>query len=348
MRQKKLLKFLLPVAFLALVLSCSVSRHVPQGKNAVYIEKELKLGSSNQSVIVRGNNKDNPVLVHLHGGPGYPLFPFIDDFAEIEKHFTVVYWEQRGTGKSFDRNLNPESMNTDTLLNDLNELIDWTRTNIDTSRVFLWGHSWGSNLGMLYISKHPEKVKAYIGSGQSVNLLENERQCLNFSITNAKKEHNKKALKELSKIDTLKYTLKSALAVRKWVYSFGGIVHSNYKEKSYINLEIVKKVFKTPEYSFANKINILLNSKYSGIELWDDMMQINLFKQVKEVNCPVYFFEGKYDAIVSSKLAFKYYEMLKANKGKKIIWFNKSAHRTFTEEPKKFITELLKIKNSAK
>lgn len=331
-----------------IIVACSLTREIPNGKQSIFIEKELNLGNSKQSVIIRGEDKNNPILVHLHGGPGYPLFPFIDNFKEIEKHFTMVYWEQRGTGKSFNKKINSESMNTDTLLSDLNHLINWTRNNIDTNAVFIWGHSWGSNLGMLYSAKYPNNVKAYIGTGQSVNLKENERLCLIFAMQKAKAENNKKALKQLKKIDTLNYDLKSALKVRKWIYTYGGIIHKNYQEKNYINSEIVKKVFQTPEYSLLNKWQLVLNSKYSGIELWDDMMAINLFEQVKRVNCPIYFFEGKYDAIVSSKLAAKYYHKLIATKGKKLVWFNNSAHRPHIEEPEKFITELIKVKADAK
>lgn len=344
MHQKTFFKVIFVTLIIAILVSCTVTRSVPKGKNAIYLEKELILGSYKQSVIIRGKDKNNPILLHLHGGPGYPLFPYLDNFSEIEKHFTVVYWEQRGTGKSFRKSLNPNSMHTDSLLRDLNQLIDWTRNTIDTNAVYLWGHSWGSNLGMLYISKYPEKIKAYIGTGQSVNLKENEKQCLNFVFENAKASNNKKALKELVQIDTSEYNLESALTVRKWVYTFGGIVHSNYKEKKYINTDILKKVFQTPEYSFGNKWRLIFNSKYSGKQLWDDMMTINLFKQVKKVDCPVYFFEGKYDAIVSSKLADKYFNELKASKGKHLVWFNKSAHRPHTEEPTKFINELLKVK----
>lgn len=348
MHHKKLIgKIFFFVVISCIVSSCSITRPSPAGKNNIYIEKELTLGNSEQAVIVRGNDKNNPVLIHLHGGPGYPLFPYISNFREIENHFTLVYWEQRGTGKSFNNKLNRRSMHTDTLLSDLNKLIDWTRNTIDSNAVYLWGHSWGSNLGMLYISNFPQKVKAYIGTGQSVNLKENERQCLSFAMQNAKAENNKKALRQLIKIDTVNYSLKSALKVRKWIYTYGGIVHTNYKEKKYINTDIVKQVFKTPEYSFGNKWNLILNSKYSGKELWDDMMTINLFEQVKQVSCPVYFFEGKYDAIVSSKIAAEYFEKLQATKGKQLIWFNNSAHRPHIEEPMKFLSELIKVKANA-
>lgn len=338
----KQISYLILIALL--FTSCTVSRKLPSGTNSIYINKTVALGNYEQSVIVRGQNQSNPVLVFLHGGPGYPLYPYLDNFKKLEKHFTMVYWEQRGTGKSLSNKLNDESMATDSLLRDLNELVDWTRNRLNVEEVFIWGHSWGTNLGMLYIHKHPEKVKAYVGTGQSVNLYQNERLCYEFVKQQATDENNKKALKQIVKIDTNDYSLSDALTVRKWIYNYGGIVHSNYKEKPYINFDIVKQVFKTPEYSTGDKWRLILNSKYSGKTLWDDMMEINLFEQVKTVDCPVYFFEGKYDVIVSSRLAKKYFKYLDAPQGKNIVWFNKSAHRPHIEEPEKFMSEMLKVK----
>jgi pimeloyl-ACP methyl ester carboxylesterase len=90
----------------------------------------------------------------------------------------------------------------------------------------------------------------------------------------------------------------------------------------------------------------MFRSKFSGKTLWNDMMAINLFSQVKSLKVPVYFFLGKYDHIVSSKLASEYFNVLDAKVGKQLIWFNESAHRPQTEEPKKFVKELVKVKES--
>lgn len=331
------------IAGIALLTSCSVPRRLSEKNDAIYNEYHPKLGGYLQSVIVRGQNKNNPVLIHLHGGPGYPLFPYLDNNQELERYFTVVYWEQRGTASSLNYKLNKVSMQTDTLLNDLNDLVNWVQATLDTNKVYLWGHSWGTNLGMLYVSQHPEKVKAYIGTGQSVNLFENERMAYRFVLDSARFNQNKKALRHLLSIDTLDYNLDDALEVRKWIYNYGGIVHAGYTEKPYINFDIVKDVFKTPEYTVADKWRLMLRSKYSGKTLWDDMMKIDLFRQVPKVDVPVYFFEGRYDHIVSCQLAEKYFNFLDAPKGKTLIWFEQSAHRPEIEEPAKFISEMIKV-----
>ena len=61
-----------------------------------------RLGGLDQWVMIRGESIANPPLICLHGGPGFSEMRLMRRFnAPLEKHFTVVYWDQRGTGKSF-------------------------------------------------------------------------------------------------------------------------------------------------------------------------------------------------------------------------------------------------------
>ncbi len=327
-----------------LTVSCSVSRQALPGDTGVYIQENLLVNGVKQSLVIRGQDYRNPVLLHVHGGPGYPLFPYIDNFRQLEKYFTLVYWEQRGTATSLNGKVKKTSMTTDTLLADLKVVSDYVRQRMQVDRLFLWGHSWGSNLGLLYAGQYPEDLFAYIGTGQSVDLFENERLCLQYALEQATADKNTKALKRLSKIDTLDYQLDDALEVRRWLYTYGGIVHQMNTEKPYVNLDIVKDVFKTPEYTFADKTRLLLRSKYSGKTLWDDMMVLDLFDRVKRVEVPVYFCLGRYDHLVSSALASAYFEELEAPQGKELIWFEESAHRPQTEEPEKFLQSMLHIR----
>ncbi|PKP09909.1 MAG: alpha/beta hydrolase [Bacteroidetes bacterium HGW-Bacteroidetes-4] len=336
-------KILLSV-FLFCISGCTGSKIPAPQKATVFYSGMVELGNFQQAVTIRGQNADNPVLIHLHGGPGYPLYPFINDLQPLEEYFTLVYWEQRGTAKSFSKNLPESSMTTDTLLRDLHELIVWTQQKLGVSKVFIWGHSWGTNLGLLYAAKYPEDVLAYVGTGQSVNLMQNERLCYQFACQQAQVHENAEALRELERIDTTNYSLNNALLVRKWIYTYGGVVHQNDKERRYVSRELFAKVMQTPEYTLKNKINLIRNRNFSGETLWDDMMQINLFHQVPKVEVPVYFLLGKHDHLVSSILAAEYFNVLEAPAGKQLIWFNISAHRPHTEESEKFLEWMLKIR----
>ncbi len=297
------------------------------------------IGGVKQAIMIRGENIFNPVMLRLHGGPGYPYFPYLPEdgmLKELEKHFTMVYWEQRGTGASYSRKIKKSSMTVDQFVEDTNEVFEYVRNKLHAEKVYIWGHSWGSNIGILFAEKYPEKVIAYIGTGQSVFPLENERACYQFALEKTDGEINHKGLKELRKIDTIDYQLKDALTVRKWIYSNGGVVYSNGEERSYIDEKMIRRIWKTPQYRFRNKINIILHPYYSGRQLWEDMKEINLFEQAPVLTIPVYFLLGKHDHIVSSALAAKYFEELKDSVGKQLFWFDHSAHRPYLEEPDKF------------
>jgi len=127
----------------------------------------LRLNGIDQWVMIRSESLANPLLILVHGGPGFPEARLLRYFnAPLEKSFTVVYWDQRGTGKSFDSRIAKSSMTVEQFIADLNELVDAVRRRFGKNKISLYGHSWGSALGVLYAARFPEKVAAYVGAGQ--------------------------------------------------------------------------------------------------------------------------------------------------------------------------------------
>jgi pimeloyl-ACP methyl ester carboxylesterase len=126
-----------------------------------------RLGGLDQWVMIRGANVANPLLVLLHGGPGFPEMRLFRSFnSPLEKDYTVVYWEQRGTGKSFDRKIPKSCMTVEQFIADLDELVDAMRKRFEKENIAIYGHSWGSVLGVLYAARFPDKVGVYTGAGQ--------------------------------------------------------------------------------------------------------------------------------------------------------------------------------------
>jgi hypothetical protein len=110
-----------------------------------------RLGGVDQWVMIRGKSVANPPLILLHGGPGLSETVLFRHFnAPLEESFTVVYWDQRGAGKSLDRNVARSSLMVEQLISDLDELVDAVCTRLGKTRVAIFGHSWGSALGPLY------------------------------------------------------------------------------------------------------------------------------------------------------------------------------------------------------
>jgi pimeloyl-ACP methyl ester carboxylesterase len=61
----------------------------------------VQFGDTRQWLLIRGKDRTNPVLLVVHGGPGFPEMPFSHENAQLEEKFVVVHWDHRGAGKSF-------------------------------------------------------------------------------------------------------------------------------------------------------------------------------------------------------------------------------------------------------
>jgi pimeloyl-ACP methyl ester carboxylesterase len=178
----------------------------------------LHIGGIDQWVMIRGESVDNPPLLHLHGGPGFSETRLFRHFnSPLEEHFTVVYWDQRGSGKSFARNVSRASMTVEQFVADLDELVDAVCARVGQNRVTIFGHSWGSVLGVLYASRFPQKVAAYVGSGQIGDWPAAESASYAFAVAEARRLNNRKAMKALRAIGPPPYPATSVFTERTWL-----------------------------------------------------------------------------------------------------------------------------------
>src|SRR5262244_1103078 len=134
----------------ALLAGCVVLRLSANATAALSIKRSenLTLGGAKMYLLMRGADRSAPVLFWLHGGPGgavRPLFRYFN--SELEKHFVVVYWDQRGAGRSFDPKADPHHLTIAQHVADLDAVVDHLRQSLGRGKVILIGHSWGTALG---------------------------------------------------------------------------------------------------------------------------------------------------------------------------------------------------------
>lgn len=126
-----------------------------------------RIGGVEQWVLVRGRDRDAPVLLFLHGGPGMPSMFLAHAFqSSLERDFVVVHWDRRGAAKSFAARLPASGLSVGRTLEDTYELTRALRDRFGRRQIYLVGHSWGSYLGLLAVRSHPEHYAAFIGTGQ--------------------------------------------------------------------------------------------------------------------------------------------------------------------------------------
>ncbi len=317
-----------------------------QGKvlpNSIAEMKMVDIGDVKQSIIIRGINIDNPVLLLVHGGPGSAETPLFRHFnSELEKHFVVIYWDQRGCGRSYNKKTADAELTVYLYVRDLCDLAKHLRGYLDKDKIYLFAHSWGTLISMLAIAKCPELFHAYVGTGQVSDMPESESESYDFVLDIAKEKRNRKALRELSGIGrpvngVYDSGILGTRIQRKWLNRFGGSVFGAKGMGKYII-----RFFRCPEYSIKDVVKFFkaMNAPSRNKLSQTEFLHYNLFDEVKNIEIPIILFLGRHDHQVSAQLAKKYFDLLEAP-SKKIIWFENSAHNACFEEAEKFNASLV-------
>jgi pimeloyl-ACP methyl ester carboxylesterase len=286
-------------------------------------------------------DSSKPVILFLHGGPGTCDMAVIRRYlGELEKHFIVVSWDQRGAGKSYAANHPESSMILHQFLSDVHELTKLLIHRFKQKKIFLVGHSWGSVLGILSVHQHPDLYKAYIGIGQIANMQENERLSYEWTMEQARNANDHPTINKLIEIGIPPYTgdwQKKLITQRRLLGKYRGELFGS----SYGAFPIViGSLIRSGEYSIRDKVNFF-KGIFSSIRLiWPELMTINLMELAPSLNVPVYFVLGKHDHEVPYPLAEQYFNQLEAPT-KELIWFKNSAHYPQIEEKDKFIKFLV-------
>jgi pimeloyl-ACP methyl ester carboxylesterase len=298
---------------------------------------KLALNGATLDVRVRGTKRDNPVILFLHGGPGVCDRHFVlEDQAPLADVCTLVCLDQRGAGKSYTSEQAKQHMDTALVLGDAIAVIDWLRERFSQEKIYLAGHSYGSYLGVLLCARIPEKIAAYIGTGQLANGAENERISYEFVLNEATKRNDQKALEELARIgapvDGFYRSLDDLTVQRNLMTKFGGAAHG--KKEGMIS-SMVLPILRSPEYSLFDIAGYAKGAYYNLRELWREVIATKFDETVTKLCVPVYITQGRHDRNTPPELAKRWFDALEAP-SKEWIWFEESAHSPIREEKEKW------------
>ena len=294
----------------------------------------VNINGVEQGMFIKSKDATHPVLLYLHGGmPDYFLtqkYP-----TGLEDHFTVVWWEQRGSGISYNVNIPRESMNLEQMLSDTLALTNYLRNRFHKEKIYLMGHSGGTFIGIQAAARAPELYYAYIGVAQMSNQLKSERLAYEYMLEKFKVNGNNEMLRKLeaAPVTLTDGTPDEYLAMRDQVMHSLGIGTTH--DMNSVITGILFPSFTCRDYTLMEKVKMWRGKSQSGVSLlWDKMLSTDLNKQLPELDLPVYFLDGVYDYTVSYTEAKSYFEKLKAPiKG--FYTFEHSAHSPLFEEPEK-------------
>ncbi|MFY4773567.1 alpha/beta fold hydrolase [Metabacillus sp. RGM 3146] len=293
----------------------------------------LTVGGITQWIYVRGEDRHNPILLILHGGPGTGQIGYARRWQkELEKHFVVVNWDQRGTGLSFSRKLSSDSMTISQFVNDTISVTDYLCSVFQKDKIYLAGHSWGSIPGILAAQKAPERYFRYFGISQLIDYTVNDLLSYKKLLEKAKEGKNKKAVKALENIGPPTWKNQHDEHVyQKFLQELGGGVSHDGK----LIGSFLKQMIIGGEYTFSDMVNYLKGQHFSRAATKEELLKLNLNTRVQSLKIPIYFCMGKYDLTIPYEPAEAFLNHLSSPE-KHWVWFDSSAHSPHFEEREKF------------
>ncbi|WP_449538530.1 alpha/beta fold hydrolase [Ferdinandcohnia sp. Marseille-Q9671] len=296
------------------------------GENSIAILESIEINGTELEVMIRGVDRDNPIVIFVHGGPGSSEIPYVRKYQDLlEEHFTIVHYDQRGSGKSYQFFEDYSTISSDQHVEDLLALTDYVKNEFSKEKVLLVGHSYGTYIGMKAADKAPEKFAAYIGIGQVSNYITSEVDSLTYTISEAQQAGNQK---DVNKLKLLENSVKKgeASTPRDMVRKYGGasrLINDN--------MDYFLGFLMNPEYNPLDVIRYIKGISATQDILLTEEKENDITTIVSSIDIPLYIVMGKYDYMTSTNAAKQYFDSIKAP-FKDFIVFEKSAHYPQFEE----------------
>lgn len=287
-----------------------------------------------QGMFIKGKDVTQPVLLYVHGG--LPSYFMTERYPTgLEEHFTVVWWDQRGAGLSYDPARTPETLTLEQVIDDTLAVTDYLRQRFDQDKIYLMGHSGGSFIGIQAAAIAPEKYHAYIGVAQMSDQRRSELLAYDYMLEQFRAQGNTRMVQRLeaAPVTDTEGPTPAYLTLRDGAMHTLGI-GTTHDMRSVLS-GIMWPSLTHPEYTLAEKINLWRGKMASGVSaLWQANITTDLAQTTPKLDIPVYFLHGIHDYTCSYPLAQAYFTQLEAPV-KGFYSFAHSAHSPIFEEPDK-------------
>ncbi|MBV9560549.1 MAG: alpha/beta hydrolase [Bradyrhizobium sp.] len=346
------------LGFCAYRQSLGASSLAIRSPNGIQEGMYVRIGGIDQWIQIRGEDRDNPVILFVHGGPGGSTIPISSGWQPWEQHFTIAQWDERGAGRTLratGESVAP-TMTLAQMTEDGVEVAEFLRAHLHKDRIILVGHSWGSFLGVHIIKKRPELFQAYVGTGQVVGRQTFEKQ---FELTVervkalAQAASNTQALAELAPIsaaaefsarpcDTVSFTSSAGSTpgcsvVLKWARALSLPSNETFQLAGPVPPPFM------PGFTLLDWYYWQRGMSFSAGQLRGrngPMMQNDLWSLGTNFSIPMLFFEGTADFSTPMEPAHAYFERIEAPH-KEFVPFEGGDHFLPFDRPDEFLAQLL-------
>jgi pimeloyl-ACP methyl ester carboxylesterase len=290
-------------------------------------------------VMIRGVDAAAPVLLFVPGAPGGSERGSVRrHLAGLESRFVVVTLDRRGGGSSYPALDPTATVTVDGEVADVLAVTDYLRARFHQDRIYLLGHSGGSIVGVLAVRRHPEKFRAYIGTGQAVDLPASDRICYDDILAWARTTGRDDLVRRMTRQGPPPY---------RDVYDYEPIMVYESQAYDYEHGPAADGFdIGVPEYTLLEKAHTLNAILDTWDALYPRMQRVDLRRDAPRLEVPVYFVEGGHEMRGLTVLFDQWYRQLQAP-AKHLHVFEAGGHRAMFEQPDRFAAVLDEVVRDA-
>ena len=220
----------------------------------INVLEKVNINNSDQWLLIRSKKENAPLILHVQAGPGLPIIPEADTMEKLlnlEEHFIVVYWDQRGCGKSFNKNIDPKSINLSQMTDDIIECTKYLLNKFHRDRGILAGYSIGATISLMAAKRNSSIFNHLFLAGIDIDIPVANKYALEYSIMKAKELSKSSLLKQIIKLNNRPIIESKVFQERaKLLADLGGIkTGSSYK---LLLMSTIKNMLTSKAYSFKD------------------------------------------------------------------------------------------------
>ncbi|EXF26124.1 peptidase [Nesterenkonia sp. AN1] len=296
----------------------------------------ISVGGSEQTLMIRGASAENPLLLHLAGGPGGTDLGAMRLDPSLEEDFLVATWDQPGTGKSYSAIDPVQDMTLQRVTQDTLEVTEYLRDRFNQDRIVLTGQSWGTLPGVLAVQQHPERYRAFVGTGQMVDIRETDQIFYDESLEWAGVTGDQELQSQLEAqgpppySDMLDYT--AIVGTERAIYAYPEFDGST---------EMTATIW-VPENTFMDRVNAIRGLLDTYSLLYPQLQDLDLRQEAPRLEVPIYVVMGEHEARGRVGPAREWFDQLEAPE-KTWVEFPASSHRASFERPEDYAALLRQV-----
>jgi pimeloyl-ACP methyl ester carboxylesterase len=306
--------------------------------NRIVEQRFVRVGGIDQWIQLRGEDRANPVLLVLHGGPGWPNAVFTLPLRSWERYFTVVQWDHRGAGKTLRRTGKAGSgpMTFERRVADAVEVIDFLRQQLGVDKVVVLAESMGTLTGLPLAKRRPDLLAGLVVTDLYVNMAANEARKYQLTLERLQVAGNKKGVAALEAIgaDPTRWDLQAWNTNMAWAF------RTNVPTPNLDRRLLFPLALTSPIYTLRDLVSLFVGFQWSTAQMFTELMAYDAWRLGTRFEIPFFLFQGEHDVITLTTLAEDYFAEVEApTKGLALI--RDAGHFAAFTQPKRFLAELL-------